>query len=81
MPAERQLCVVAVESEPLSAVSGTPNECPMLAVLSWVLYARSHQEEKTLRAIAAAATWTARSVIVANQPDVAESAVALGYIQ
>ena len=81
-PAERQLYVVAVESlNPCSAVAAAPNELPMFAVLGWVLRARSHQQGSTLSAIAAAATWTARPVIVANQLDVAKSAVALGYIK
>jgi hypothetical protein len=52
----------------------------MLAVLGWVFRARSHQEGKTLNAIAAAATRTARPVIVANEPNMAKSAVALGDI-
>jgi hypothetical protein len=44
---------------------------PMLAVLGWALRDDPDQEGKTLSAIAAAATRTARPVIVANLANVA----------
>jgi hypothetical protein len=54
---------------------------PMLAALGWELRARTHQEGTTLSPMTAAATRTARPVIVANQPNVARSAVARRYVQ
>lgn len=51
----------------------------MLAVTGWVLFTGSHQERKALNLIAAAATWTARPVIVAYQGHAAERTISLHH--
>jgi len=63
------------------SVTEVPDKLPMLAILGYMVRARSHKERMALNTIAASATRTAGSVVVSDQLDTAQGAEALRDIQ